>query len=71
VHYNRIEKEFEKSRRSRDFSTFEILFWYLLTVGISHNVFRTIAYTKKKWLRNNFFDRNILLDINVINDLPQ
>jgi hypothetical protein len=25
-----------------------------LTNRISHNVFRTIAYTKKKWLRSNF-----------------
>jgi hypothetical protein len=34
---------------------------------ISHNGFRTIAYTKKKWFRMNFFDRNFE-DINVIND---
>jgi hypothetical protein len=33
----------EKSRRSRDFSTSEILLWHLLTVDISHNVFRIIA----------------------------
>jgi hypothetical protein len=30
--YNRIEEEFEKSRRSRDFSTSEILLWHLITV---------------------------------------
>jgi hypothetical protein len=30
------------------------------TNRLSHNVFRTVAYTKKKWLRSNFFDRNIL-----------
>jgi hypothetical protein len=45
-----------------------------LTNRISQNVFRTIAYTKKKWLRSNLFDRNILkilIVINVINDLPK
>jgi predicted membrane protein len=53
-------REFEKSRRSRDFSTSEILLWHL-----SHNVFRTIAYTQKKWLLSNFL-QEYFEDINVI-----
>jgi hypothetical protein len=39
-----------------------------LSNRISHNVFRTIAYTKKNDFGSNFFDRNIL-KTNVINDL--
>jgi hypothetical protein len=44
----------------RDFSTSEILLWHL-----SHNIFRTIAYTKKKWLPSNFL-QEYFEDINVI-----
>jgi hypothetical protein len=52
-----MEKDFEKSRRSRDFSTSEILLWHLLTVYPT--TFFAESLIRKK-LRRNFFDRNIL-----------
>jgi hypothetical protein len=42
-----------------------------LTNRISHNVFRTVAYTKKNGFEVIFFWQEYFEDINVINDLPQ
>jgi hypothetical protein len=41
----------------------------VFTNRISYNVFRAISYTKKKWLRSNFFLHEYFEAINVINDL--